>query len=75
MLIDGVVRNLEIIGEAAKNIPLAVKEKYPSLPWREMAGMRDKMAHDYFGVDLNIVWKTVKDSIPKIKSVIKTIIE
>jgi len=51
MTIDAVVRNFGIIGEAVKHIPLKIKKKYPNVPWREMAGMRDKLIHEYFGVN------------------------
>jgi uncharacterized protein with HEPN domain len=61
------VRAIEVIGEAVKNIPEAVKRKYPKIPWRDMAGMRDKLIHEYFGVDLRRVWKTVKEEIPPLK--------
>ena len=59
-----VVRGLEIIGEASKNIPKDIKENYPDIPWKEIAGMRDKIAHEYFGVDLKIVWQTIQEDLP-----------
>jgi uncharacterized protein with HEPN domain len=70
-----VVRALEIIGETTKKIPEAVREIYPDLPWREMAGLRDKLAHDYFGVNLDVVWKTVTNDLPTLKSGIASVLE
>lgn len=62
-----VIRALEIIGEATKNIPSTVKDRYREIPWKDMAGMRDKMIHGYFGVDLKRVWSTVNEDIPNLK--------
>jgi uncharacterized protein with HEPN domain len=62
-----VTRAIEIIGEAVKKIPKSVRNRYPQIPWKDMAGMRDKLIHGYFGVDLKRVWKTVKEDIPKLK--------
>jgi uncharacterized protein with HEPN domain len=59
-VIDAVIRNLEIIGEAAAHIPLEVQEKYPDLAWLEMRGMRNIVVHEYFGVSLPIIWQTIK---------------
>lgn len=70
-----VVRTLEIIGEAAKQIPISVRRKYPGIPWREMTGMRDKVIHEYFGVDLKIVWNVVKEKIPPLKPIFEKIRE
>lgn len=72
---DAVIRCIEVIGEAAKNIPEELKNKYPSIPWRNIAGMRDKIVHGYFSVDFEEVWLTVKEDIPKIKPLIKKILE
>jgi uncharacterized protein with HEPN domain len=65
--VDAVIRNFEIIGEATRQIPLAVRQEYPKVPWREMAGMRDKLIHGYFGVQLDVVWKTIKERIPTVR--------
>ena len=64
---DAVVRNLEIVGEAVRNIPENFKEKYPDVDWKAAAGMRDKLIHEYFGVSLAIVWETVKSDLPPFK--------
>lgn len=60
-----------MIGEAAKKVPENLRKKYQKLPWKEMAKMRDKLIHGYFGVDVEIVWKVVKDEIPPLKPLIE----
>ncbi len=69
-----VIRGLEIIGEATKHISEAVRIKYPDVPWKEMAGMRDILAHDYFGVEEETVWLTAKEKIPQLKPSIEKIL-
>ncbi|MBU2054682.1 DUF86 domain-containing protein [Patescibacteria group bacterium] len=67
MAVDAVIRNFEIIGEAAKNIPVKVKEKYPNVEWKEAAGFRDVLIHAYFGIDVEAVWDTIKNNVPMFK--------
>ncbi|WP_321428359.1 DUF86 domain-containing protein [uncultured Methanolobus sp.] len=67
---DAVVRQLEIIGEATKNLSPTKTEEYPQIPWKEIAGMRDKLIHAYFGVDLEEVWNTTKRDIPYLKEIL-----
>ncbi|MBI4727759.1 DUF86 domain-containing protein [candidate division TA06 bacterium] len=62
-----VIRAIEIIGEAVKNIPEDARKEHPAIPWKSLAGMRDKLIHAYFGVDLKRVWKTVKEEMPPLK--------
>ena len=71
---DAVMRRLEIIGEASKKIPAIIKAQHPDIPWREMAGMRDILVHEYFGVDLELTWTTVKGSLPDLKQQLSSII-
>lgn len=71
---SAVLRKLETIGEASKNVSRAIKQKY-DLPWQDMAKMRDKVSHAYFGVDYEIVWKVIKERLPEIKPVVRRILE
>ena len=61
---DAVIRNIEILGEATKLLSDVMKNKYPDIPWKDIAGTRDKLIHDYFGVNLDIVWDIAKNEIP-----------
>ncbi len=65
---DGVIRQLEIIGEATKNLSQEIREKHPDIPWKDITGMRDKLIHQYFGVDMAGVWDTAEQDIPTLKS-------
>ena len=67
MRIDAVVRNLEVIGEAAKMIPEAIRIEYPNIEWKKIAGLRDILAHHYFEVDLDIVWDIVQNKLPELE--------
>ena len=64
---SAIIRQIEVIGEAVKNLSNSFREKYPIIPWKDIAGMRDKLMHHYFGVDLNAVWKVVKEDLPDLK--------
>ncbi|MDK2789515.1 MAG: hypothetical protein PWP15_22 [Methanothermococcus sp.] len=69
------IRALEVIGEATKNIPDEIRVKYSDIPWRGMAGMRDKLIHFYFGIDYELVWKVVKNDIPQTRPKIEKILK
>ncbi|GAB1350823.1 DUF86 domain-containing protein [Ignavibacteriales bacterium] len=69
-----VIRCIEIIGEAGKKVPSSIKKRYPDIPWRAISGMRDKLIHDYFGVNQNVVWITVMEDIPQLKSKLEIIL-
>ncbi len=70
-----VIRAIEIIGEATKNISKSFRSKYPEVPWDEMAGMRDKLIHHYFGVDMEVLWITATENVPRLKVLISKVIE
>ncbi|WP_083676818.1 HepT-like ribonuclease domain-containing protein [Paenibacillus glucanolyticus] len=75
MLLDAVVRNLEIIGEAARNMNDEIKEKYQEVPWRNMIGLRNILIHEYFGIDESIIWEVSKRNLQEIKPVIMKAIQ
>ena len=75
MIQDAVIRNLEIIGEAVKNISKDLRAKHSDIPWQQIAGMRDEMIHEYFGVDLSIVWNVVVKDLPTLKRKIDELLE
>ena len=69
-----VIRALEIIGEAAKNIPKSIRGRYNEIPWEDMVGMRNKVIHDYFGVDLEVIWKTLHEDLPPLQAAVTKIL-
>ena len=71
---DAVVRNLEIVGEAAKSVSSAMRERAPGIPWKVIGGMRDKLIHEYFGVDLAIVWRVVENEVPALRRQIDSLL-
>lgn len=75
MIQDAVVRNLEIIGEAVKNLPSEVRDAEPGIPWKQMSGMRDKLIHEYFGVDLKMVWAVVDGELPRLQKDFKKLLD
>lgn len=66
-----IIHALEIIGEAAKQVPVSVREEYPEIPWRDIAGMRDRLIHGYFSVNLERLWNTVRDDLPHLEAALK----
>jgi len=73
--VDAVIRNFEVIGEASKNLPIEVKEKYSQIPWQEMYYLRNKISHEYFGIDYEIIWDVATNYLPENKLQIDRIID
>lgn len=73
LLQDAVIGNIEIIGEASRNISLEYRKTYPYIPWKEITGMRDKLIHHYMGVDIDVIWTTIKQDIPMLEKELKSI--
>ncbi len=71
---DGVIRNLEVIGEATKNLSSELRESNPAIPWRQIAGMRDVLIHDYLKVNLGRVWRTVENDLPPLTAAVSTLL-
>ena len=71
--VNAVIRSLEVIGEATKKLPTSLRNNYPDVPWKQMAGMRDKLIHEYFGIDKQMVWQAAEKHIPNILALIKDI--
>ena len=71
---DAVIRNLQVIGEAAKKVSAGFRAAHPDVPWKSMAGMRDRVVHDYFGVSLDIVWDVVANHLPRISDQLKKLL-
>ena len=65
LIIDAVIRNFEIIGEASKNIPENIQEKYPEIPWKKMYGLRNLISHEYFGIDYEMLWEIATGNLPQ----------
>ena len=74
LLQDGIIRRMEIIGEAVKHVPQDIRVKYPEIPWRDISGMRNFLIHEYFGVNLNWVWETIKNELPELEKQIRLIL-
>ena len=68
--LSAVIRKLEIIGEAVKQIPADLRDRHPEIPWKQVAGMRDKLIHSYFGVDTHLVWQTIKNRLPGFREIL-----
>lgn len=75
LLQDGVIRQIEIIGEAVRHLSKDIRHTYPEIPWQDVAGMRDKLIHDYFGVDVEKVWLTAQEDLPVLKSQVTGILK
>jgi uncharacterized protein with HEPN domain len=75
LLQDGAIRQIEIIGEAVRHVSKDLRRTYPEVPWEDIAGIRDKLIHDYFGVDLEKVWLTAKEDLPPLKEKILEILK
>jgi len=65
LVVDAIIRNFEIIGEASKNIPPNIQEKYPEIPWKKMYGLRNLIAHEYFGIDYELIWEIARKNLPQ----------
>lgn len=72
---QAVVWNLQVIGEAAKNIPHEIRSRYPDVPWRDMAGLRDVIVHQYFEIKLDVIWKVIQNDVPLVETRISAILE
>jgi uncharacterized protein with HEPN domain len=72
---DAVIRNFEVIGEATKKLSLELRQQYPDIPWRRIAGFRDVLIHDYMGIDLDEVWDVVDRDLPELKSNVEAILQ
>jgi uncharacterized protein with HEPN domain len=75
LIVDAIIRNFEIIGEASKNIPNNIQEKYPEIPWKKMYGLRNLIAHEYFGIDYEMIWEIAKNNLPQNRTDLSKIID
>ncbi|NOX48066.1 MAG: DUF86 domain-containing protein [Chlorobi bacterium] len=75
MVVDAIIRNFEIIGEASKNVPLEIKNNHPEIPWKKMYGLRNLITHEYFGIDYEMIWEISKKNLPQNYIDLKKIIE